>query len=468
MKVGEDGEWQGTIQNVLCIGAGYVGGPTMAVLADRCPDVRVTVVDVDTARIRAWNSSRLPIYEPGLDEIVGRNRGRNLFFSSDVAGSIQRADVIFVCVNTPTKQYGYGAGYAADLQYVEQTARTILQNATGDKIVVEKSTVPVRTAKAIERILCSQGTQGVHFEVLSNPEFMAEGTAVRDLLEPDRVLIGSRETPAGSGARRLLADLYARWIPRERILETNVWSSELSKLAANAFLAQRISSINSISPLCEKTGADVEEVARAVGMDTRIGSKFLRAGVGFGGSCFRKDILNLVYLCRNYGLDEVADYWESVVRLNDYQKERFVETIIDHMFHTVAGKKIAILGFAFKPDTGDTREAPAIFVCRKLIEEKARLAIVDPQALENARKDLKGIDDGVEYEEDVYKAVEGAHAIVLLTEWKSFLDLDFERIYSLMEKPAFVFDGRNLFDPDKLARIGFQVFPVGKFKRSTL
>ncbi|MEW6441099.1 MAG: nucleotide sugar dehydrogenase [bacterium] len=464
---GDDALWKKTPRNILCIGAGYVGGPTMAVLADRCPDIKVTVVDSNEAKIRSWNSAALPIYEPGLDEIVARTRGRNLFFSPDVAGSIQDADMIFVCVNTPTKEFGSGSGYAADMQYMEQTARTILRHSKNHTIVVEKSTVPVRTAKAIARILYSNADHGVQFEVLSNPEFMAEGSAVRDLEEPDRVLIGSRENETGKAARRVLADLYARWIPRERILETNVWSSELSKLMANAFLAQRISSINSISALCEKTGADVEEVSRAIGMDSRVGSKFLRAGVGFGGSCFRKDILNLVYLCRGYGLHEVADYWESVVRINDYQKRRFVETIIDSMFHTVTGKKITILGFAFKPDTGDTRDAPAIYVCKKLLEEKARLSIVDPQALENARKDLRGIDAEVQYEDDVYKAVAGSHALVLATEWRQFRDLDYERIYALMEKPAFIFDGRNLLAAEMLAKIGFHVFPVGKVKLSS-
>ncbi len=457
---------EGGVKNILCIGAGYVGGPTMAVIADRCPQTKVTVVDVDAARIRAWNSTRLPIFEPGLDRIVKRARGRNLFFSTDIAGEIDKAEMIFVCVNTPTKEFGYGAGYASDMQYVEKTARMILQNAKSDKIVVEKSTVPVRTSEAIEQILCSGASQGVHFEVLSNPEFMAEGTAIRDLEEPDRVLIGSRETPSGRRARRVLADLYANWVDRSRILETNTWSSELSKLAANAFLAQRISSINSISALCEKTGADIDEVSRAVGMDSRIGERFLRAGVGFGGSCFRKDILSLVYLCRHYGLHEVADYWDAVVRLNEYQKERFVQNIIEKMFHTVTDKRIAVLGFAFKPDTGDTRDAPAIYICKRLLEERARLSIVDPKALPGARRDLEGIDRDVRYERNPYKAVKGAHALVLITEWEEFRQLDFERIYERMEKPAFVFDGRNLLDPVALSRIGFHVFPIGKRERS--
>lgn len=450
------------VKNILGIGAGYVGGPSMAVLADRCPEKKVTVVDVDAAKIRAWKGTQLPIFEPGLDEIVKRARGRNLFFSTDIPGQIRQADMIFVCVNTPTKAFGYGAGYASDMQYVEKTARMILRHARSDAIVVEKSTVPVRTAEAIERILCSGGGEGKPIEVLSNPEFLAEGTAVRDLEEPDRVLIGSRETPKGKKARRVLADLYARWVDRERILETNTWSSELSKLTANAFLAQRISSINSISALCERTGANIEEVSRAIGMDARIGKDFLRAGVGFGGSCFQKDILNLVYLCRSHNLNEVADYWESVVGLNEYQKRRFVQGIIEKMFHTVTDKRIALLGFAFKPDTGDTRDAPAIYVCKRLLEEGARLSIVDPKALENARRDLQGIDQSVTYEPDPYKATRGAHALLVLTEWRAFLDLDYEKIFKGMEKPAFVFDGRNLLDPDLLARIGFHVVPVGK------
>ncbi len=455
------------VKNILCIGAGYVGGPTMVVLADRCPHVKITVGDINPERIKAWKSSKLPVFEPGLDKIVKRTRGRNLFFTTDIPGEIEKADMIFVSVNTPTKVFGHGAGYAADMQFVEKTARTILKYARSDKIVIEKSTMPVRTAQAIERILCSGNAQGIHFSVLSNPEFLAEGTAVRDLENPDRILIGSREDSKGRKARRLLVDLYANWVSRDRIVETNVWSSELSKLAGNAFLAQRISSINSISAFCEKTGANIEEVAHAIGMDSRIGEKFLRAGVGFGGSCFRKDILNLVYLCKNYGLEEVADYWESVVRLNDYQQQRFVENIVEKMFATVTGKKIAVLGFAFKPDTGDTRDAPAIYVCKKLLEEKAQLSIVDPEALENARKDLAGIDQDVEYGNNVYKAAKGAHAIVVLTEWKEFLSVDFERVFRQMEKPAFVFDGRNLLDPDYLAKIGFHVFPVGKRGKSS-
>lgn len=447
--------------NVLCIGAGYVGGPTMAVIADKCATVDVTVVDVNEARIRAWNSADLPIYEPGLDDVVRRARGRNLFFSTDIAGGIRQADIIFVSVNTPTKTFGEGAGCAADLQYWELTARQILANSDRDKIVVEKSTLPVRTAEAMERILNGNG-KGLRFDVLSNPEFLAEGTAIKDLERPDRVLIGSHETPQGIRARRTLADIYATWVPRPNIIESNLWSAELSKLTANAFLAQRISSINSISALCEKTEADVDEVAFAIGTDSRIGPRFLKASVGFGGSCFRKDILNLVYICRSYGLDEVANYWESVVRLNEWQQTRFVRTMLANMFNTVAGKRIAILGFAFKADTGDTRESAAIAVARQLVAEHAHLVISDPKALDNARDELRDLTTPIEFEPDPYTAAAGAHAVAVLTEWRQYRDLDFERLYRSMEKPAFIFDGRNILDRQKLHDIGFNVFGIGK------
>ena len=346
---------------ILCIGAGYVGGPTMTMIARKCPTYKVTVVDINKARIDAWNSDNIPIYEPGLDEVVKAARGKNLFFSTDVDQAIREADIIFVSVNTPTKTFGEGAGRAPDLQYWEKTARQILANSDSSKIIVEKSTLPVRTAEAMERIL-NGNPKGIEFEVLSNPEFLAEGSAIQDLENPDRVLVGSRETPSGLAARKALVDIYAHWVPKEKIIESNVWSAELSKLAANAFLAQRISSINSISALCEKTEADVGEVSYAIGMDSRIGPKFLKASVGFGGSCFQKDILNLVYICESYGLHEVADYWESVVRMNQWQQKRFVQNILTGMFRTVAGKRIALLGFAFKADTGDTRESPAISV----------------------------------------------------------------------------------------------------------
>ncbi|RLC28793.1 MAG: nucleotide sugar dehydrogenase, partial [Deltaproteobacteria bacterium] len=386
-------------KNILCIGAGYVGGPTMAMIACKCPQYKVTVVDVNPARISEWNSDSLPIYEPGLDKIVQAVRGRNLFFSTEIEKGIKEADIIFVSVNTPTKMFGAGAGMAADLQYWEKTARQILQNAKSDKIIVEKSTLPVKTALAMERILTASHSD-VHFEILSNPEFLAEGTAISDLENPDRVLIGSRQTESGLKARDALVELYANWVPRERILTTNIWSSELSKLVSNAFLAQKISSINAISALCEKAEADVTEVAHAVGMDSRLGNRFLNASVGFGGSCFKKDILNLVYLCRYYGLETVADYWQRVVDINEYQKERFVLNMMGAMFNTLAGKKICLFGFAFKANTGDTRESPAIFISRRLLEEKADLTISDPKALNNAKRDLDGLSGNISYVHD--------------------------------------------------------------------
>jgi UDPglucose 6-dehydrogenase len=451
----------GSEKNILCIGAGYVGGPTMAMIAAKCPDYKVIVVDIDRERIRRWNSDTLPIYEPGLDELVKKTRGLNLFLSSEIEKGIQECDIIFVSVNTPTKGFGQGAGKAADLQYWERTARTILENSTGNKIIVEKSTLPVRTAEAMERIL-NGNSKGIRFEVLSNPEFLAEGSAVRDLEKPDRVLIGSHETPEGVSARKKIVDIYANWVPRERIIESNIWSSELSKLTANAFLAQRISSINSVSALCEKTEADVDEIAYAVGTDSRIGPHFLKASVGFGGSCFKKDILNLVYICESYGLKEVADYWESVIRINEWQERRFVMSMLANMFNTMAGKKIALFGFAFKADTGDTRESAAIYVTRGLVEEHAQIVISDPQAIENAKKDLAEIRDRVSFDPDPYKAAEGAHAIAVMTEWKMYRDLDYKRIFDSMVHPAFLFDGRNILDHERLYKLGFNVFPVGK------
>ena len=448
---------------ICCIGAGYVGGPTMAVIAEKCPDVRVTVVDINPERIAAWNSDTLPIYEPGLSEIVFRVRGRSLFFSTDVDQGIREADIVFISVNTPTKTYGVGAGRAADLKYVEGCARRIAEVAQGETIVVEKSTIPVKTAESITRILHAS-KNGSRFQVLSNPEFLAEGTAVRDLYEPDRVLIGGEESDAGRAAIGKLASVYAHWVPRERILATNVWSSELSKLTANAFLAQRISSINSISALCEATGANVDEVANAIGKDSRIGAKFLKASVGFGGSCFQKDILNLVYLCEHFGLPEVAAYWEQVVRMNDYQKSRFSRKIVESLFNTVSGKRIAILGFAFKKDTNDTRESAAIKVCRDLIEEQAELAIYDPKVSESRiTQDLgAAAESRISVVSDAYEAAEGAHAVVILTEWDEFASLDYQRIFDSMKRPAFLFDGRNVTDVDQLRTIGFEVSSIGR------
>ena len=448
-------------KNILCIGAGYVGGPTMSVLASKCPHCRITVVDINPVRIDEWNSDELPIYEPGLDDIIRNTRGRNLFFSTDIPRGIQENDIIFVSVNTPTKTFGVGAGMAADLQFWEKTARQILQYARSSKIVIEKSTLPVKTAQAMENILNSSSS-AISFDVLSNPEFLAEGTAVRDLENPDRVLIGSHETESGLIARKILVDIYAGWVPREKIITSSIWSSELSKIVSNAFLAQRISSINAISSLCEKTDADIAEVAKAVGMDNRIGPKFLNASIGFGGSCFKKDILNLVYLCRHYGLNEVADYWEGVVKINEYQKERFIRNMMRAMFNTLADKKICLYGFAFKADTGDTRESPAIFIARRLLEEKAEVIITDPKALKNARADLTGIDGRVSFVEDPYEAAEGCHAIAVLTEWDLFRNLDYQKIFDRMVKPASIFDGRNILDHRRCFEIGFNVFPTGK------
>ncbi len=450
------------MKTILCIGAGYVGGPTMAVIAAKCPDLKVLVADINEARVRAWQGDELPIYEPGLLDVVRQARDRNLFFTTDVDAGIREADIIFVSVNTPTKTFGEGAGRAADLQYWEKTARQIRAASDRGKIVVEKSTVPVRTAEAMEYILNS-GPGNMHFEVLSNPEFLAEGTAIDDLQQPDRILIGGKDTESGRArGRRPWPASTPTGCREERILTTSVWSSELSKLAANAFLAQRISSINALAGLCEVSGADVTEVARAIGMDARVGPRFLQAGVGFGGSCFRKDILNLVYLCDFYGLKHAARYWEQVVEMNDYQHHRFVRNMVDRMFNTVVGKRIALFGFAFKADTGDTRESPAIHVCRRLVEERAEVVVTDPRALDNARRDLADLGGAVAFEPDPYRAAEGAHAVALLTGWADYRGLDYRRIHESMEKPACCFDGRNQLDHAELFGIGFNVFAVGK------
>jgi UDPglucose 6-dehydrogenase len=452
---------------ICCIGAGYVGGPTMAMIAKKCADVQVTVVDINEKRIAAWQTDDLPIYEPGLLDVVKEARGRNLFFSTDVDQGIRDADIVFVSVNTPTKTFGEGAGCASDLQYWELCARRIKEVSTSDKIIVEKSTLPVRTAEAMERVLHA-GHNPVHFEVLSNPEFLAEGTAIADLEKPDRVLIGGHETESGQKALQTLVDIYATWIPRERILTTNVWSSELSKLTANAFLAQRVSSINAISALCEATGANVSDVAHAIGTDSRIGSKFLKASIGFGGSCFKKDILNLVYLCETYGLQEPAAYWRQVVQMNEYQESRFVKTMLHSMFNTIANKRIAVLGFAFKADTGDTRESPAIKVCRELASEHARMVVSDPKAMGNAKLDMPELAEDIEFERDPYKAAEGAHAVAVLTDWNEYKELDYQRIFDSMQKPAFIFDGRNMLDHKALFEMGFEVYSIGKGTMSHL
>mmetsp|Transcript_2063 Transcript_2063/g.5296 ORF Transcript_2063/g.5296 Transcript_2063/m.5296 type:complete len:466 (-) Transcript_2063:38-1435(-) len=456
---------------IVCMGAGYVGGPTMAAMAKNCPDLTVVVVDISAKQIDAWNSDKLPIYEPGLDEVVKACRGKNLFFSTDVEGEIEKGDIIFVSVNTPTKVSGIGAGRAANIKNCENCARTIAKIATSPKIVVEKSTVPVRTAESMGRVLACND-KGIKHQILSNPEFLAEGTAMADLANPSRVLIGGQQTPEGLAAIQKLVDVYEYWVDRERIITTNLWSSELSKLVANAFLAQRISSINSISALCEVSGADVDEVARAVGTDPRVGPHFLKSSVGFGGSCFQKDILNLVYLCESFGLSEVAQYWQSVVDMNDYQKDRFARTIVRRMFNTVTGKKISILGFAFKKDTGDVRETASAAVCKSLLEEQAQLVVFDPKVanedmleqLKYVKCDENALASYLKQEEDVYKACEDSHALVVCTEWDMFKELEFERIFASMAKPAFVFDGRNILDHEALRKIGFEVFALGKNK----
>ena len=461
------------IKNICCIGAGYVGGPTMAVIAQKNPEINVTVVDINDERINLWNSedlTKLPIFEPGLDKVISKTRGKNLFFSTEIEKNIKNSEMIFISVNTPTKTYGDGKGMAADLRYVELCARKIAEVATTDKIVVEKSTLPVKTAAAIKNILDETGS-GVNFEILSNPEFLAEGTAMRDLEIPDRVLIGGGQGKFGKEAVNSLVNIYSSWVPKENILTTNLWSSELSKLVANAFLAQRISSINSISELCEKTGADVDEVAKAIGMDSRIGSKFLKTSVGFGGSCFQKDILNLVYISKSLGLNKVSDYWNQVIVMNNHQRERFAKNILASLYNTVAGKKISFLGWSFKKDTNDTRESAAIYVADFLIDEKAFLSVFDPKVSEgqifNDLNELKSRGDEENKEllsvhSDPYDACKDAHAVAILTEWDEFRDYDWKMIYDCMKKPAFIFDGRNVLDKKSLEMIGFIYKGIGK------
>ena len=453
------------IRKICCIGAGYVGGPTCSVIAQKCPTVQVTVVDKSIGRIDAWNSNVLPVYEPGLEAVVKQCRNKNLFFSTDIKQAIVEADLIFISVNTPTKDYGEGKGKAADLKFVEKAAREIAETVQyGNKIVVEKSTVPVKAAESIATILKANSTKDVKFQVLSNPEFLAEGTAITDLLNPDRILIGGEKSPDGQQAVEALSEIYQHWVPKEKIVTMNTWSSELSKLSANAMLAQRISSINALSTLCEITGADVSQVAKAVGMDSRIGPKFLQASVGFGGSCFQKDILNLVYLYEQQGQDVEAMYWRSVVEINDHQKSRFAKKVVQSMFNTICGKKIAVLGFAFKKDTGDTRESPAIHVSQYLLEEGASLSIYDPkvqadQILADLSQSLSG---KFSVSSTAYEAAKNAHAIVICTEWDEFKRLNYEELYKVMEKPAFIFDGRKILDHDQLIKIGFDVTTIGK------
>lgn len=461
------------IKSICCIGAGYVGGPTMSVIAKKNPNIKVTVVDINKDRIDAWNSldlSELPIYEPGLSKVVSESRGRNLFFSNDVDKAIFDSEMIFISVNTPTKTYGAGKGMAADLKYVELCARQIAKVSKSDKIIVEKSTLPVKTAAAIKNILDNTGS-GVRFDILSNPEFLAEGTAIKDLEFPDRVLIGGEQTKEGELAVNKLVQIYSSWVDSSKILTTNLWSSELSKLTANAFLAQRISSINSLSELCEKTGADVDEVATAIGMDSRIGSKFLKTSVGFGGSCFQKDILNLVYICKSLGINEVADYWEQVIIMNNHQRTRFAKNIVSSLYNTIAGKKITILGWSFKKDTNDTRESAAIYVADMLLDEEAYIYVYDPKVsakqihldLNNLNSREKSLNTrNLNVEESPYDASKNSHAIAILTEWDEFREYDWEKIYKSMNKPAFIFDGRNILDKTKLEKIGFIYKSIGR------
>ena len=468
------------VNNICCIGAGYVGGPTMAVIADKCPNIKVEVVDIDKERIQKWNDKNLknlPIYEPGLAEIVKRCRGVNLHFSNLVKEKIKNADMVFISVNTPTKKKGLGAGKASDLKWVEESARQVAKYSKGHTIVVEKSTLPVRTAEVIQSILRSteldsdRGSKS--FNVLSNPEFLAEGSAIIDLEKPDRVLIGGDNLEAMNS----LSEIYTKWVPKEKILFTNIWSSELAKLTANAFLAQRISSINSIAALCEATGADVREVARAIGSDSRIGSKFLDSGPGFGGSCFKKDILNLVYLSQYFGLDEVARFWESVVNLNNWHQNRITELIVKKLFGTVTGKKIVILGFAFKANTNDTRESAAIQICKSLIDEGAEITIHDPKVNEiQIEKDLqmKQIKEFKNVKEHRLINKNGnwkfskslnifdeAHAVLMLTEWDEYKNIDWEDVSKRMVQPAWVFDSRSIIEPSKIRNTKLNLWRVG-------
>ena len=465
-----------SLKKICCIGAGYVGGPTMAVIAENCPEIKVTLVDVDAKRIDNWNSedlTNLPVYEPGLSQIIMKNRNKNLFFTTNLKEAISEADIIFISVNTPTKTKGLGAGYASDLKWVESSARTVAEFAEGHTIIVEKSTVPVRTAELIKRILSSSISQtneyaSKTFSVLSSPEFLAEGTAIKDLENPDRVLIGGED----ENAIQQLSLLYQKWISKNKIFITNLWSSELSKLTANAFLAQRISSINAMSALCEPTGADIKEVAKAIGADSRIGEKFLNAGPGFGGSCFQKDLLNMIYLCRYYGLEEVANYWEQVILLNEWQKKRISKLIIETFFGTVSNKKLAILGFSFKSNTNDTRESPAITIAKDLLENGADLCIHDPQVSEsqianslfgdNIDKNKKSFEGNWSYTKELNLAFKDADAIIILTEWQDYLKINWELMSSLMRRPSWIFDTRGIIDERRLEGANLNFWKIGK------
>ena len=454
------------IKNICCIGAGYVGGPTMAVIALKCPHINVTVVDANPDKIKAWNGplDELPVYEPGLSDIIKKTRGRNLFFSEDIKGSIQKSEMIFMAVNTPTRTEGEGAGMGADLKYIELCAKDIARFSKSDKIVIEKSTVPIRTAEKIKEIL-DENKGDIHFDILSNPEFLAEGTAVEDMINPDRVLIGGHESESGQKATQTLVKIYENWVVKEKILTTNVWSSELAKLASNAMLAQRISSINSLSALCEKTGANIDELSKAIGMDHRIGPHFLKTSVGFGGSCFQKDILNLVYLCKHYGLEKVAEYWHQVVKINDYQKSRFVTRIINKSSGEIKNKKITILGWAFKKDTNDSRESAAIDIVLQLINNGAKVSIYDPKVRKN--QIISDLSENFIYEnftvyQDPFEAIKDSNSIAIVTEWDQFKSLPWDKYINYVKQPANIFDGRNLLDKEALENLGYNFYSIGK------
>ena len=467
------------IKKVCCIGAGYVGGPTMTVMADRSPEIEFNVVDKNLKRIESWNSldlNNLPIYEPGLIKLINKCRNKNLYFSNEIEKNIALADMIFISVNTPTKTTGLGAGQAIDLKWIESCARQIAMHAKGHTIVVEKSTLPVKTAQTIKSILDSYIKKDLRdnnknsktFSILSNPEFLAEGTAIEDLLKPDRILIGGDD----NDAIEVLKNIYLKWVDEQKILTTDIWSAELSKLIANAFLAQRISSINSISALCESTEANISDVAKAVGMDSRIGKYFLKSGPGFGGSCFKKDILNLVYICNYYGLFEVANYWEKVITINSWQQNRIVSIIVQKLYGTISGKKIAILGFAFKANTNDTRESPAINICRKLLEEGCMLNIYDPKvSKEQIDNDLKNEDlsnlnefnneKKWQVSPSIIDAVRNTDALIILTDWNEFYNLDLKEINNLMRPPGWIFDTRNIININQANKYGLNIWKIG-------
>ena len=452
----------------------------MAVIANHCPNIKVEVVDNNKDRIDKWNSNdldQLPIYEPGLKKIIKNCRGHNLNFSTNVSENISKADMIFISVNTPTKEKGIGAGKASNLKWIESCTREISRHARGETIVVEKSTLPVRTAEVIKKILEVADKFDTHsnertFSVLSNPEFLAEGTAINDLENPDRVLIGGEDEKS----IHALIEIYSNWVDPKKILTTDLWSSELAKLTSNAFLAQRISSINSISALCESTGADIKDVSLAIGKDSRIGEGFLNSGPGFGGSCFKKDILNLVYICDHYGLKEVASYWQKVVDINNWQQKRIIKIVVESLFKNISGKKIAILGFAFKAKTNDTRESPSKVICKELLEEGANLHIYDPKVnREQISRDLEieesnsilnfKTQDGIwRFSQDINKTIENSDAVILMTEWEEFRNLDWKYLNKIMRSPSWLFDTRAITNLKLAKESGINVWSVGNGK----